>query len=108
MGAQEVQDRSKSGKDKKATEEVEKEKAPPKKRTEREPKAMNREKQLQAAMKLFIKEQGGSVEGPRIATEIAPRYNQWVRSNSGRNDGSFRKWVDSTPGLHVDHCGQNK
>jgi len=69
---------------------------------------MNREQQLQQTMISFVASQGGIVDGPRLATEVAARYNQWVRANSGRNDGSFRKWVANSPGLSVEHCGHNK
>eukprot|EP00929_Paragymnodinium_shiwhaense_P113970 TRINITY_DN8227_c0_g1_i1.p2 TRINITY_DN8227_c0_g1~~TRINITY_DN8227_c0_g1_i1.p2 ORF type:complete len:243 (-),score=60.29 TRINITY_DN8227_c0_g1_i1:115-843(-) len=68
----------------------------------------DRHKQLRQIMLDFIDEQGGVVDGPRLAAELAPRYNQWIRPNSGRNDGSFRKWVSSADGVWVEKSGQNK
>lgn len=73
-----------------------------------EPPKADREGQLQEQLRQFVVHHGGSVDGPRLAAEIASQYNQWVRPNSGRNDGSFRKWVGATPGVWVEKCGQNK
>jgi len=67
-----------------------------------------REIELQQVVKDFVAEYGGAVDGIWVASKIAARFNQWIRTNSKRNDGSLRRWVGTIPGISVEHCGKNK
>uniref|UniRef100_A0A7S0FHD5 Pseudouridine synthase RsuA/RluA-like domain-containing protein n=1 Tax=Pyrodinium bahamense TaxID=73915 RepID=A0A7S0FHD5_9DINO len=67
-----------------------------------------KERELQQVVRDFVSKHGGSVDGIWVASEIASRFNQWVRTNSKRNDGSLRKWIGTIPGISVEHCGKNR
>jgi len=69
---------------------------------------VEKEKELMQVVKDYVDAEGGSIDGVWVATKIAARFNQWIRTNSKRNDGSLRKWVGNIPGVSVEHCGKNR
>mmetsp|Transcript_52230 Transcript_52230/g.113772 ORF Transcript_52230/g.113772 Transcript_52230/m.113772 type:complete len:856 (-) Transcript_52230:1248-3815(-) len=76
--------------------------------SEEEWERYQKEKDLQVIVRRYLREAGGSCEGPTLASEIAPQFNQWIRTNAKRNDGSLRRWIDAIPGITVESCGHNR
>jgi len=56
----------------------------------------------------FVVDSGGVCDGGAVASKIASRFNQWIRTNNKRNDGSLRRWITEVPGIEVEHCGHNR
>merc|ERR1712217_572691 len=45
-----------------------------------------REKDLQEVVRRYVAVCGGSINGAMVSSEIASEFNQWIRTNSKRND----------------------
>mmetsp|Transcript_45567 Transcript_45567/g.73980 ORF Transcript_45567/g.73980 Transcript_45567/m.73980 type:complete len:939 (+) Transcript_45567:81-2897(+) len=79
---------------------------PPRKWTSRT-RAANA-KELQSSVRDIILSEGGTVDGIWLATKVSGPFNQWIRENEKRNDGSLKKWLCSLPGISVEHDGVMK
>lgn len=92
--------------------EVEEEEDDSLKEKKRKPRKTKKEKApeqtLMQLLRDYVAEEGGSVEGGLAANKVAAGFNQHIRNNSRRNDGSLRKWIGTIPGLTVEHCGHNR
>merc|ERR1719191_124955 len=62
-----------------------------------------KEQQLQEEVRTFVRNKGGDVDGRLVASEVAQRFNEWIRTDSGRNDGKLRKWISAIPGISVEN-----
>eukprot|EP00933_Yihiella_yeosuensis_P013954 TRINITY_DN12703_c0_g1_i1.p1 TRINITY_DN12703_c0_g1~~TRINITY_DN12703_c0_g1_i1.p1 ORF type:complete len:700 (-),score=141.18 TRINITY_DN12703_c0_g1_i1:146-2155(-) len=58
--------------------------------------------ELTRSIREVIVGQGGSVEGVWLANKVSNPFNEYVRENSRRNDGSLKKWIMSLPGIKVE------
>jgi len=66
------------------------------------------EAKLSAELLAYLKACGNECPGPAVSSELAARYNAWIRKDAKRNDGSLRRWIAEQPGVSVEHCGGNQ
>lgn len=60
-----------------------------------------RQEELKAAMGQWLESKGGVVNGFELASRFGSDFNTWVRTNAKKNDGKFRKWLATLPGMVV-------
>jgi len=67
------------------------------------------ETQMRKELYSHLKEHGAKgVPGPSVAGLFAHRYNQFLRQDGRRNDGSVRAWISNQPGVKVEATGGNQ
>jgi len=74
-----------------------------------EQRRLQMEEQMRQDLYAHLQEKGlKNVPGAGVAGLFAIRYNQFVRTDSRRNDGQVRKWIASQPGVSVESAGGNR
>jgi len=106
--AEEPQEASGSTEEDEEDEEEEEEEAEGDKEVTDDGEAQSSDAELSAELISVLKEHGGTMNGPLVASRFASRYNKCVRKDSRRNDGSLRRWIGEQPGVSVEHCGGNR
>ncbi|CAE7277338.1 rluC [Symbiodinium necroappetens] len=82
---------------------------PPQRDSRRRAEKQNVEVQMRKELYAHLKEHGmRHVPGPSVAGLFAYRYNQFLRKDGRRNDGSVRAWISSQPGVEVEAMGGNQ
>ena len=59
------------------------------------------EAELRVAVRQWVLSKGGQVSGSAIGQRFGQTYNTLIRVDSGKNDGQFKKWLATIPGIAV-------
>jgi len=65
-------------------------------------------KQLEQTVHELIAGNDGSVDGVWLAGKVSEPFNLYVRENNKRNDGGFKRWLLSLPGIRIEHDAVQK